>query len=297
MCHQTPLVELIPPGGGPLRLFSRVGQDEAADIVLKQFKPRGVLRWAGYAASRWLDRLLTDEIGDPIARHAIDVRDDPVCAFLGPQRHLATEYCGQLDPTDLDEYFRHDGFVALRRCLENLSPEQIIETIQQSGLRGRGGAGFPTGLKWAKVRATNGEKKYVICNGDEGDPGAFMDRMLLESFPYRIIEGMCIAARAVGATKGSSISGPSIRWPSLASTRRWSVAGSGGYWARACWGAISLWNCRSKRGRGPSSAAKRPRCWPRSRAGEACRGSARPIRPKRGCGACPPRSTTWKRTP
>jgi len=202
MCHQTPLVELIPPGGGPSRLFSKVGQDEAADIVLKQFKPRGVLRRAGYTASRWLDRLLTDEIGNPIARHAIDVRDGPVCAFLGPQRHLATEYCGQLDPTDLDEYFRHDGFVALRRCLENLSPEQIVATIQQSGLRGRGGAGFPTGLKWAKVRAAEGEKKYVICNGDEGDPGAFMDRMLLESFPYRIIEGMCIAARAVGAHEG-----------------------------------------------------------------------------------------------
>ncbi len=170
--------------------------------MLKHFKPRGVLRRAGYKTSRWLDRLLTDESGDPVARHAIDVRDGPVCAFLGPQKHLATEYCGQLDPTDLDEYLRHDGFVALRRCLETLSPEQIIDTVQQSGLRGRGGAGFPTGLKWAKVRAAEGDKKYVICNGDEGDPGAFMDRMLLESFPYRIIEGMCIAAQAVGAHEG-----------------------------------------------------------------------------------------------
>ena len=202
MCHQTPLVELIPPDGQPRRLFAKVGQQEAADIVLKHFKPRGVLRRASYRVSRWLDRLLTDEIGDPIARHAIDVRDGPVCAFLGPQMHLATELCGQLDPIDLDEYLRHDGFVALRRCLETLSPEQLIATIQQSGLRGRGGAGFPTGLKWAKVRDAEGEKKFVICNGDEGDPGAFMDRMLLESFPYRIIEGMCVAARAVGAHEG-----------------------------------------------------------------------------------------------
>ena len=133
---------------------------------------------------------------------AIDVRDRPVCAFLGPQRHVATEYCGQIDPTDLDEYIRHDGFKALRHCLEDLSPEQIIEQVRASGLRGRGGAGFPTGQKWATARAAAGEKKYVVCNGDEGDPGAFMDRMLLESFPYRIIEGMAIAARAVGADEG-----------------------------------------------------------------------------------------------
>ena len=119
MCHQTPLVELIPPNGGPRQLFAKVGQHDAADIVLKHFKPRGVLRAAGYRASRWLDRLLTDEIGDPVARHAIDVRDAPVCAFLGPQMHLATEYCGQFDPIDLDEYLRHDGFVALRHCLEH----------------------------------------------------------------------------------------------------------------------------------------------------------------------------------
>ena len=202
MCHQTPLVELIPPGGGPTRLFSNVSENEAADIVLKHFKPRGILRRAGYAASCWLDRLLTDELGDSIARHTIDARDAPLCAFLGPQMRLATEYCGQLDPTDLGEYLRHDGFVALRRCLEELSPDKIIETIQQSGLRGRGGAGFPTGIKWERVRAAAGEKKYVVCNGDEGDPGAFMDRMLLESFPYRIIEGICIAARAVGAREG-----------------------------------------------------------------------------------------------
>jgi NADH-quinone oxidoreductase subunit F len=201
MCHQTPLVELVPPGG-PALLFSKVNVEDAPAIVLKHFKPKGIVRRIGYRASRWLDRLLTDETGDPIERHAIDVRDAPVCAFLGPQMHLATEYCGQIDPTDLDEYLRHDGFAALRRCLEQLSPEQLIEQIRSSGLRGRGGAGFPTGIKWAKVAAANGGTKYVVCNGDEGDPGAFMDRMLLESFPYRIIEGMSIAARAVGAHKG-----------------------------------------------------------------------------------------------
>jgi NADH-quinone oxidoreductase subunit F len=115
---------------------------------------------------------------------------------------VATEYCGQIDPTDLDEYLRHDGFKALRHCLEGLTGEQIIDEVRASGLRGRGGAGFPTGQKWATARAAAGDKKYVVCNGDEGDPGAFMDRMLLESFPYRIIEGMVIAAKAVGADEG-----------------------------------------------------------------------------------------------
>ena len=203
MCHQTPLVEIISPStAGEKKLFAKVNADDAAGIVLAHFKPRGLLRRIGYSASRWLDCLLTDETGDPSVRHAIDSRDAPVCAFLGPQQHLATEYCGQIDPLDLDEYLRHDGFVALRRCLEQLAPKQIIEQIQASGLRGRGGAGFPTGIKWAKVREAVGDVKYVVCNGDEGDPGAFMDRMLLESFPYRIIEGMSIAARAVGAHEG-----------------------------------------------------------------------------------------------
>ncbi len=202
MCHQTPLVELVPPGGGPSKLFARVQAEHAQAIVLSEFQPKSLARRWARRASSWLDRLASDETPDPVADRSIDLRDNPICAFLGPQRHVATEYCGQIDPTDLDEYQRHGGFKALHHCLEELTPEQIIEQINSSGLRGRGGAGFPTGQKWAAARAAPGEKKYVICNGDEGDPGAFMDRMLLESFPYRIIEGMAIAARAVGADEG-----------------------------------------------------------------------------------------------
>ncbi len=201
MCHQTPLVELLPEGK-PSQLFSKVTPEDAPDIILKHFKPKSLVRRMEHRARRWLDRLLTDELGDPVTRHAIDTRDGPVCAFLGKQQHVATEYCGQIDPTDLDEYERHGGFDALRRCVEELSPEDVIEQAGLSGLRGRGGAGFPTEIKWSKVREATGDKKYVICNGDEGDPGAFMDRMLLESFPYRIIEGMAIAAYAVGADEG-----------------------------------------------------------------------------------------------
>jgi NADH-quinone oxidoreductase subunit F len=146
-------------------------------------------------------------------------------AFFERQVHIAMEHYGRLDPLDLDEYVAHGGFAALARCVPGgktgaevlgtppsgggtpnqpaesgrLSAEQIITTMEQSGLRGRGGAGFPTGQKWRLVRQQPGEVKYVICNGDEGDPGAFMDRMILESFPYRVIEGLAVAAVAVGA--------------------------------------------------------------------------------------------------
>jgi NADH-quinone oxidoreductase subunit F len=125
-----------------------------------------------------------------------------VAAFFGRQQHIATEHYGRLDPLDLDDYLSHGGFEGLRKCLDGITPEQIIDTIEQSGLRGRGGAGFPTARKWRVVHGCLADEKYIICNGDEGDPGAFMDRMLMESFPFRVIEGMMIAARAVGAGKG-----------------------------------------------------------------------------------------------
>jgi NADH-quinone oxidoreductase subunit F len=201
MCHQTPLVEIV-PREGPSRFFSKVQPESVASIVLEHFKPKGLWRRVGCAVTRALDRFHCDELGDPLARHALDVRDGQVCAFLGRQKHLATEYCGQIDPTDLDEYLRYEGFQGLRRSLEQFTAEQVVDEVQISGLRGRGGAGFPTGAKWAAVRAAAGQPKYIVCNGDEGDPGAFMDRMLLESFPYRILEGMAIAARAVGAREG-----------------------------------------------------------------------------------------------
>jgi NADH-quinone oxidoreductase subunit F len=157
-----------------------------------------------------LDGLLLEEGPSQreVMRFSMSRREPGVRAFLDSQKHIATEHFGRLDPLDLEEYTAHDGFVALRKLLEEhvgkaaRSPSELIAVIEASGLRGRGGAGFPTGLKWRMAARQPGEVKYVVCNGDEGDPGAFMDRMILESFPYRVIEGLAIAALAIGAHEG-----------------------------------------------------------------------------------------------
>jgi NADH-quinone oxidoreductase subunit F len=201
MCHQTPLVEVVRPGR-PSAFYARVQAEDAEAIVARHFRPPRLSQRVRAALSRTLDRFLADEAREPLTRYALDVRDEPVAAFLGPQRHLATEHCGTIDPTNLDEYLAHDGFKALERCLRERRPEDIIEEVRRSGLRGRGGAGFPTGAKWARVREAQGAVKHIVCNGDEGDPGAFMDRMILESYPYRVIEGMIVAAYAVGSHEG-----------------------------------------------------------------------------------------------
>ena len=201
MCHQTPLVEIVTEQGEST-FYSKAQPEQMKSILLGQFKPRGILRRLGHSLSGWVDRLHSDLDVEVDARHSLDLREPQVCAFLGPQRHIATEHCGNLNPLDLDEYQRHDGFSALRKVVTELSAEETIDEVRRAGLRGRGGAGFPSHAKWDLVRQAQSDIKYIICNGDEGDPGAFMDRMILESFPYRVIEGMSIAARAVGATEG-----------------------------------------------------------------------------------------------
>jgi NADH-quinone oxidoreductase subunit F len=201
MCHQTPLLEIVPPTGQSF-LYARVQPEDAKAIVQRHFGVRWPHRKLTNTVSRTLDRLLTDERWEPVTRYSIDVRDRPVSDFLGRQVHVASEHCGHIDPTDLDEYLRNDGFKAVEEALRDLDPQAVIARIEASGLRGRGGAGFPTHRKWSAVQAAEGETKYIVCNGDEGDPGAFMDRMLMESYPYRIIEGMTIAARCVGAHEG-----------------------------------------------------------------------------------------------
>jgi len=148
------------------------------------------------AARRIVDEHITGET--PVREHVIPA-DDP---FFASQQRTVLENCGRIDAESLEEYVAAEGYEALAKVVTAMRPEEVIEEIRKSGLRGRGGAGYPTGLKWGIVRKSKGEQKYVICNADEGDPGAFMDRSVLEGDPHRILEGMAVAGYAVGAHQG-----------------------------------------------------------------------------------------------
>jgi len=122
--------------------------------------------------------------------------------FYKTQVRVALRNCGRIDPTSVDDYIRRDGYQAIANVLSQFSPDDTIEEVKKSGLRGRGGAGFPTGTKWGFARSAPGDEKYIICNADEGDPGAFMDRAVLEGDPHSVVEGMMIGAYAIGAQTG-----------------------------------------------------------------------------------------------
>jgi NADH-quinone oxidoreductase subunit F len=208
MCYQTPLLEVVLrkesiglPNDQSF-LYAKVQPEDAKAILMRHFKVPGIKRKVSNIVSNTLDTILTGAKQEPVTRYSINVRDEPVADFLDRQKYIVTEHRGYIDPVDIDEYLRNDGFTALRRTIFELKPEEIIAEIERSGLRGRGGAGYPTYLKWRAVRNRSSEQKYVVCNGDEGDPGAFMDRMLMESYPYRIIEGIAIGAYTVGADEG-----------------------------------------------------------------------------------------------
>ena len=201
MCHQVPLVEVVPVSGEPT-LYSKVRAADVEQIVEKHFQPQGLLRRLSGKLLQVADTLRDDGRWEGVDRYALDVREKHVSSFLGKQVPMATEFRGIINPIDVEEYKERQGFKGLTRALTEWSPERVVQEIVDSGIRGRGGAGFPTGQKWTLVAAQSAEQKYVICNGDEGDPGAFMDRMLLESYPYRILEGMIAAGYAVGASKG-----------------------------------------------------------------------------------------------
>ena len=120
--------------------------------------------------------------------------------FFEHQQKIVLANCGVVNPTSIDAYLAHGGFKAFDKVLRLMKPEEVIKEVLDAGLRGRGGGGFPTGKKWELALKQKSEQKYLICNADEGDPGAFMDRSVLESDPYRVVEGMVIAAYAIGAT-------------------------------------------------------------------------------------------------
>jgi bidirectional [NiFe] hydrogenase diaphorase subunit len=169
LCGNGPLIKMMPSGD----LYQHVQPSDANEIVAALEGPQ-------------VERIRLDQ-------------NEP---YFARQKRIVLENCGMIDPERLEEYVAADGYAALGSVLTEWTPAQVVEEIAKSGLRGRGGAGYPTGLKWAMVAKAVGGPKVVICNADEGDPGAFMDRSVLESDPYRVIEGMTIAAYAVGAAEG-----------------------------------------------------------------------------------------------
>ncbi len=201
MCHQVPLVEIVPVKGEPT-LYSKVKPEDIKSIVASHFQPSGHFSRLKNKFINAIENIQTDQKWDGIERYELDIREKHVSSFLGKQFPIATEFRGLINPLDIEEYIHRGGFQSLKKVFNEFTPTQVIEKIKSSGIRGRGGAGFPTGIKWELVAKQSSPVKYLICNGDEGDPGAFMDRMLLESYPYRIIEGMIIAAYAVNACEG-----------------------------------------------------------------------------------------------
>lgn len=179
-CHREPLVEVIDADGSIL--YGPVMPADVPTLLAGHRSGDG----PGVGAVDWLVSQRADRADYP---------------FLGRQVKVTTQLCGVIDPHSLDDYLAHDGYQALRQALQ-MTPEAVLQAVTDSHLRGRGGAGFPTGTKWSIGRKQPGQRKFLICNADEGDPGAFMDRTMIEGDPHRVLEGMLIAARVIGASKG-----------------------------------------------------------------------------------------------
>lgn len=171
-------------------------QGNCAQAPLVSLQPANVL-YVGVTADD-VDAVVDSLDTTPVASLFCDIEKP----FFAKQQRVVTEYRGLLNPESIEDYIAAGGYSALFETLTNLTREQVVQQIRKSGLRGRGGAGYPTGLKWSTVAKASGRQKYVICNADEGDPGAFMNRSVLEDYPFRVLEGMTIAAYAVGADKG-----------------------------------------------------------------------------------------------
>ncbi|MDK2902372.1 MAG: NADP-reducing hydrogenase subunit HndC [Clostridiales bacterium] len=182
LCERGPNVVIYPEGA----YYCHVKPEDARDIAEEHL-----------LKGRIVQRLLYRDIAEehlPLSLNEID--------FYNRQRRIVLKNCGVIDPENIEEYIGADGYQALAKVLTSMTQQEVIDTIKKSGLRGRGGAGFPTGLKWQFTHDAVGDKKYVLCNADEGDPGAFMDRSVLEGDPHAVLEAMAIAGYAVGADQG-----------------------------------------------------------------------------------------------
>ena len=181
-CEKGPIVKVMPDN----TFYTEVKPEDALEIVEEH-----VIK------GRKVKRLLYT---DPETKE--HVADSKHMNFYKKQLRIALRNCGFIDPENIEEYIANDGYAAVAKCLTEMTPQQVIEEIKLSGLRGRGGGGFPTGVKWEIASKNHADQKYVVCNADEGDPGAFMDRSILEGDPHSVIEAMTINGYAIGATKG-----------------------------------------------------------------------------------------------
>ena len=182
LCALGPIMIVYPEGC----FYSEVKVEDVPEIVEEHL-----------LKGRMVKRLLYSETVTPT-----EVKGLHDTAFYRKQKRVALANCGVINPEDINEYIAYDGYQALAKCLTELTPEQVVQIVKDSGLRGRGGGGFPTGLKWSFTAANQADQKYVVCNADEGDPGAFMDRSVLEGDPHCLIEAMTICGYATGATEG-----------------------------------------------------------------------------------------------
>ncbi len=181
-CEKGPIVKVLPDN----TFYVEVKPENAKELIEEHI-----------IKGRKLKKLLYK---DPVKKETIT--DSKEMGFYKKQIRIALRNCGFINPENIDEYIAREGYEALGMVLNDMSPEEAIEVVKKSGLRGRGGAGFPTGLKWELTRKTESDIKYVVCNADEGDPGAFMDRSILEGDPHSVIEAMAIAGYCIGAEKG-----------------------------------------------------------------------------------------------
>ncbi|MBO5935482.1 MAG: NADH-quinone oxidoreductase subunit NuoF [Clostridia bacterium] len=186
LCALGPVVIVYPDG----TFYSRVEKDDVAEIVSEHL-----------LKGRTVDRLVYSDVDESVKEEALNVSLSDT-TFYKSQKRVALRNCGVINPESIEEYIAMDGYAALGKALTEMTPEDVIQTIKDSGLRGRGGGGFPTGLKWSFTAAQPKGQKYVVCNADEGDPGAFMDRSVLEGDPHCLVEAMAICGYATGASEG-----------------------------------------------------------------------------------------------
>jgi len=181
-CERGPVMVIRPQG----IFYQRVKPEDVPEILDKTVLNGEVVERLCYR--------------DPVSRKRCLTQED--VPFFQRQKRVVLRHNGLVDPQEIDDYLALDGYEALARALQSLTPDEVIEEVTKSGLRGRGGAGFPTGVKWRYCRDTEGSPKYIVCNADEGDPGAFMDRSVCEGDPHAVLEGMLIGAYAIGAAEG-----------------------------------------------------------------------------------------------